>query len=49
MALTAPVGAVQNPDSAGVQVPSAVVIGTAEMNAAATANSGLTGIKVAHE
>ena len=49
LALTAPAGAVQNPDSAGAQVPSAAVIGTAEIHAAATANSGLTGIKVAHE
>ncbi|MGA2832369.1 MAG: hypothetical protein ABSE55_04790 [Terracidiphilus sp.] len=49
LALTAPPEAVQNPDSAGAQVPSAAVIGTAEIHAAVTANSGLRGIKVAHE
>jgi hypothetical protein len=49
LALTAPVGAVQNPDSVGVQVPSVAVIGSAEIHAAATANSGLTEIKDAHE
>ena len=49
LALTAPREAVQNPDSAGAQVPSAAVIGTAEDHAAATTNSGLTEIKEAHE
>jgi hypothetical protein len=49
LALTAPAGAVENRDSAGTQVPGAAVIGTAEIHAAAAANSGLTGIKVAHE
>ena len=48
-ALTAPIGAVQNPESAGAQVPSAAVLGAAEIHAASTAESGLTEIKVSHE
>ncbi|MFY9855953.1 MAG: hypothetical protein WAK26_18960 [Terracidiphilus sp.] len=49
LALTASTGAVQNPDSAGAQVPGAAIIGTAEIHAAEASNSGLSGIKVAHE
>jgi hypothetical protein len=49
LALTAQAGAVQNPDSAGAQVPSAAASGTAEVNATAPADSGLTETKVAHE
>jgi hypothetical protein len=49
LALTAPVEAVQNPDSAGAQVPSAAVGDSAETNATATTNSGLTENQAAHE
>ena len=49
LALTAPAQAVQNPDSAGVQAPSAAAGGSAETTASAADNSGLTEIKVAHE
>ena len=48
-ALTASVRAVQNPDSAGVQAPSAAAGGSAETEAIATVHSGLTEITVAHE
>ncbi|HME58104.1 MAG TPA: hypothetical protein VKF63_07195 [Terracidiphilus sp.] len=48
-ALTAPGRSAENPSSAGAQVPGAAVGGSAETNAAATANSGLTENKVAHE
>jgi len=47
--LTAQARAAENPDSAGAQVPSAAASGSAETKATATANSGLTEIKVAHE
>jgi hypothetical protein len=49
LALTAPAGAVQNPDSAGAQVPGAAVSDSTETNVTATTNFGLTEIKAAHE
>jgi hypothetical protein len=48
-ALTAPGRSAENPLSAGAQVPSAAAGGSAETKATATANSGLTEIKVDHE
>ncbi len=48
-ALTAPGRAAENPVSAGAQVPSAAAGGPAKTKTTATANSGLTEIKVAHE
>jgi hypothetical protein len=48
-ALTAPGRSAENPDSAGAQVPSAAAGGSAKTKASATANSGLTEIKVTHE
>jgi hypothetical protein len=48
-ALTAPGRSAENPSSAGAQVLGAAAGGSAETNAAATANSGLTENKVAHE
>jgi hypothetical protein len=49
LALTAPVGAMQNPDSAGAQVPGAAVDGVSEIDASQAANFGLTEIMAAHE
>ncbi len=49
LALTVPDGAMQNPGSASAQVPGATVNGVSEIDAAQTANFGLTEIKVAHE
>jgi hypothetical protein len=49
LALTAPARAAQNPLSAGAQAPSAAAGGSAETTATASANSGLTETKVAHE
>jgi len=49
LALTAPDGAMQNPESAGAQVPGAAVDGRSEIGATQAANFGLTEIKVAHE
>ena len=48
-ALTAQGRSAENPVSAGAQVPSAAAGGSAETKATATANSGLTEIKVEHE
>jgi hypothetical protein len=48
-ALTAPGLSTENPVSAGAQAPSAAAGGPAEIKTTATANSGLTEIKVAHE
>jgi len=48
-ALTAQGRTAENPVSAGAQVPSAAAGGSAETKATATANSGLTEIKVSHE
>jgi hypothetical protein len=48
-ALTAPGLSAENPVSAGAQAPSAAASGSTETKATATANSGLTEIKVAHE
>jgi hypothetical protein len=47
--LTDPSQAAQNPDSAGVQAPSAAASGSAETPAGATANFGLREIKATHE
>jgi hypothetical protein len=49
LALTVQSRSMQNPESAGVQAPSATVSGPAETEATATANSGLKEIKDAHE
>jgi hypothetical protein len=48
-ALTAPVRAAQNPESAGEQAPSAAAIGSAEAADTGTDYSGLTEIKDTHE
>ena len=48
-ALTAAARVAQNPGSAGVQAPSAVASGSAEVDGTETANFGLKEIKVAHE
>jgi hypothetical protein len=48
-ALTAPGRSVENPVSAGAQVPSAAAGGSADTKATVTANSGLTENKVEHE
>ena len=48
-ALTAAPRVAQNPGSAGVQAPSAVASGSAEVDGTETANFGLKEIKVAHE
>ena len=48
-ALTAAARVAQNPLSAGVQAPRAVVSGSADENGTETANFGLKEIKVAHE
>jgi hypothetical protein len=48
-ALTAQGRTAENPVSAGAQVPSAAAGGSAETKPVATANSGLTEIKVEHE
>ena len=48
-ALTAPARVAQNPDSAGVQAPSAAASGFSETEKTATVNSGLTEIEVEHE
>lgn len=48
-ALTAAARVAQNPGSAGVQAPRAVVGGSAEVDGAQTANFGLKKIGVAHE
>jgi hypothetical protein len=47
--LTAPARAAQNPDSAGMQAPSAAVSGSPETQAPEPANSGLREIKAIHE
>ena len=49
IALTAPLGAVQNPDNAGAQVPSSANGDAAETQSPGLANSGLTEIKVVNE
>jgi hypothetical protein len=49
LALTGSPGAVQNPDNAGAQAPSAASSGTADTQATAKANSGLREIKDQHE
>ncbi|MGB9405977.1 MAG: hypothetical protein WCA89_00470, partial [Terracidiphilus sp.] len=49
LALTASARAAENPLSTGVQAPSAASSGSAETKATATANSGLTEIRVEHE
>jgi hypothetical protein len=49
MALTAPAPSAENPESAGLQVPSAATGGSPETKESASANSGLTEMKVAHE
>jgi len=48
-ALTAPAPSAENPESAGLQVPSAATGGSPETKESASANSGLTEMKVAHE
>jgi hypothetical protein len=48
-ALTAPVEEAQDSGSVGTQAPRAAVSGTAEVNSAMAANSGLKEIKVAYE
>ncbi|MGO9776610.1 MAG: hypothetical protein ACLPM3_08515 [Terracidiphilus sp.] len=48
-ALTAAARVAQNPGSAGVQAPSAVAHGSAEVEGTETANFGLKEIRVAHE
>ena len=48
-ALTAAPRVAQNPGSAGVQAPSAVASGSAEVDGTETANFGLKEIGVAHE
>ncbi|MGA3160681.1 MAG: hypothetical protein ABSC77_05645 [Terracidiphilus sp.] len=48
-ALTSPGRSAENPDSAGAQVPSAAAGGPTKTKASATANSGLTEIRVTHE
>ena len=49
LALTGSPGAVQNPDNAGAQAPSAASSGIADTQATAKANSGLREIKDKHE
>jgi hypothetical protein len=49
MALTVPARSTENPESAGIQAPSAATGGSPETDESASANSGQREMKVAHE